>query len=71
MENPKTGEVKSDGKSIVIGAPLVQATSASYSYPMEPTPSRALGTMLRHLKGVLAAVEELRTLLEKQEQKEK
>lgn len=59
------------GKSITLGAPVVKATAPTYSYPVEPTPSRALGTMLRHLKGVLASAEELRSLLEKQEQKEK
>jgi hypothetical protein len=59
------------GKSITLEAPLIKATAPTYSYPIEPTPSRALGTMLRHLKGVMAAAEELRSLLEKQEQSQK
>jgi hypothetical protein len=61
----------SEPKSITLEAPVIRATAPTYSYPVEPTPSRALGNMLRHLKGVMAAAEELRTLLEKQEQKEK
>jgi hypothetical protein len=59
------------GESVTLSAPVVVASAPTYSYPTEPTPSRALGNMLRHLKGVMAAAEELRTLLEKQEQKEK
>ncbi len=63
----------SEPKSISLDAPTIRATAptSTYSYPIEPTPSRALGTMLRHLKGVMAAAEELRSLLEKQEQAQK
>lgn len=56
------------GRSVTIQAPLIEARLAPTNRP-EPTPSQALGSMLRHLKGVLASAEELQRVLEKQEQK--
>jgi len=61
---PRPGEAVTDGRSVTIGAPIIESRM---QYPKEATPSQALGTMLRHLKGVMAAAEELRSLLEKQE----
>jgi hypothetical protein len=56
-----------DGRNVVIGAPVVRADVSIAHPPPEPTPSQVLGTMTRHLKGVLTSVEDLRILLEKQE----
>ena len=70
MDTPKPGEVITDGRSISIGAPLIRA-SASYPEPQPapPKPSELAGTMIRHLKGVLSAAEELKAYLEREESK--
>lgn len=66
----RTGEVVSDGRNVVIGAPLIRA-SATYPppEPREQTLAGTLANLVRHLKGVLASVEDLRILVEKQERK--
>ena len=71
MDIPKPGEVVIDGRSINIGAPVIRA-SASYPAPPPPPPpkpSELTATMIRHLKGVLSAAEELRAYLECEESK--
>ena len=53
---------------VVIQAPLIRAnTSPPAAVP--PTPSELAGTMIRHLKGVLGAAEELKAHLEREESK--
>jgi len=70
MDTPKPGEVVTDGRSINIGAPVIRA-SATYPppQPAPPKPSELAGTMIRHLKGVLSAAEELKAHLEREESK--
>jgi len=70
MDTPKPGEIVTDGRNISIGAPVIRA-SASYPppQPTPPKPSELAGTMIRHLKGVLSAAEELRVYLEREESK--
>jgi hypothetical protein len=63
----RPGEVVKDGRNITVGAPLIEARAHGQQ---EQTPSQVLGTMLRHLKGVLAAAQELQAVLEEQERKE-
>lgn len=65
METPKPGEIVTDGRNVTIGAPLVKATSGPTS------PSQALGQAVRHFKGVVVSLEEMKRLLEEQESKEK
>jgi hypothetical protein len=70
MDAPKEGEIittdtPGGGRSITIGAPVIRATGA---YPS--TPSEAVGQMVRHLKGVAVAAEELQKILEKEEQEQ-
>lgn len=60
----KPGEIVTDGKSVTIGAPLVKAMGGP-----PQTPSEALNIVNRHLKGMLGGMEQLKVLLEKQEEK--
>lgn len=67
MNAPKPGEIVTDGKNVTIGAPLVKATGGP---PQKP--SEALNIVTRHLKGMLGGMEQLKTLMEKEEgEKEK
>lgn len=65
MNPPKPGEIVTDGKNVTIGAPLVKGSAGPAS------PSQALGQAVRHFKGVVVSLEEMKRLLEEQEQKEK
>ena len=62
MDQPKPGEIVTDGKSVNIGAPTVRGTGG-----LPRTPSQAIGQAIRHLKGVVTSVEELQKLLEEEE----
>lgn len=62
---PKPGQIVTDGKAINIGAPVIQAAVQRPDGP--PSDSELVGTILRHLKGVLASAEELRIRLEQRE----
>ena len=63
MDQPKPGEIVTDGKSVNIGAPTVRGTGTAALR----TPSQAIGQAVRHLKGVVTSVEELQKLLEEEE----
>ena len=63
MSEPRSGEIIREGGNVTIGAPVCRGICG-------PTPSQMLGELVRHLKGVLRTVEDLRTLLEKQEKGE-
>lgn len=62
MDTPKPGEIVTDGKSVIIGAPVVRAVGGP-----PRTPSQALSQAVRHLKGVVTSFEELQKILEKEE----
>jgi len=62
-----SNDVKIEGRNVVIGAPLIRAIGSQPVVP--PKPSELAGTMIRHLKGVLSAAEELKTYLEREESK--
>jgi len=67
---PEPGQIIKDGTgSINIGAPIINIVARQE--PPAATPPSVLATMLRHLKGILASGEELRSLLEKQEKDKK
>jgi hypothetical protein len=56
------------GEPITIQAPVIRIVA---SVPVaRPTASQLLGVILRHLKGLTAAAEELQALLEREEKKE-
>ena len=63
-----SNDVKIEGRNVVIGAPLIRANT-SPPPPAPPKLSELTGTMIRHLKGVLNAAEELKTHLEREESK--
>ena len=63
MNDTKAGEIQTDGKSVTIGAPVVRAVAGN-----QPSPSQHLGTLLRHLRGVTASLEELKKILEERGQ---
>lgn len=65
MVDAKPGEIVTDGRSATIGAPVITGSGGT-----PQTPSQALGVVLRHLKGVVASADELRKILEKQEQEQ-
>lgn len=70
MEQPKTGEIVTDGRSAAIGAPAIRAfVKTAQAAPPPPMPSQALAGILRHLKGIVAAGEELQRALEQMEKK--
>lgn len=64
MDEPKPGEIVTDGRNVTIGAPVCKATAGP------ATPSQALGNVLRHLKGVVASAEELKAIMEQEEKKQ-
>lgn len=67
MREPKPGEIVTDGKSVNIGAPSIRANGDIPSM----LPSEVLGNLIRHMKGGIAALEQLRALLEERERQDK
>lgn len=68
MSEVKSGEIKTDGKNVVIGAPAIRAivktTGLPLTPPPPPKPSESLGIIIRHLTGIVRAADQLQKSME-------